>query len=569
MEISFIVTSYKFEKYIVQCIESIVSQDIRVDYEILIRDDHSGDDTNSLLRKRFDSLENIKIIESENNIGAFENVKLLVSLAKGKYIAHIDGDDYFTGETRIMEQYEFLEANPEFSMICSGYKTIDDHGNLSVHHHPLKDEVDQTDLIDNNWVTFGRMWRNTREEIPQWLSKMPYLDWVFNYHIAKNGKIKCDYDEGGVYRISNDGMFSKKPKSDKRINYVSTREALSNLYDLDNKVITIMDCFIRNQEIENKLIDSLRRARTLNNDILLISNTPASKEVIELSDFFVYDKRNQLFQKEYENIDYVDFYISVGDFTIHNVVKGMQRHGLSVLVNLYNSVSYAKTLGYKYFQRIECDDIFGKTSLARIKELQEECVALNKKGLFYINDKEANISFHYFFCEIDHFLDCMPRISNESEYDDYINSRLPYPKFMIAEEFIYENVIRLIDRIHIKDGSNMTLDFPDTEWNTETSDSNMSFEYGGCISGIYSSDRGDLVCSYNYSTEERKRRIQVINDLGEVSEITHHLGTRGGWGYHQFPNIKEILVYDDFSGNLLYSQKREDSRSYINFNNVE
>lgn len=565
MEISFIVTAYKFEKYIFQCIESIISQDIQVDYEVIIRDDHSGDRTNEILKENFGHLPFVTIVESESNIGAFENIKLLISLARGKYIAHIDGDDYFTRKTRAMEQYDFLESNPDFSMICSGYKTLDERGNFSVHHHPLKDVVDQTDMIENNWVTFGRMWRRSATETPDWLSKMPYLDWVFNYVVAKSGKIRCDYDEGGVYRISNDGMFSKKPRADKRINYLSTAKALSNLYDLDSKTITITDCFVRNDQIESKLKDSLIRARELNNDILLISNTSVNKEVMELCNFFLYDKRNQLFEKEYENVEYVDFYISVEGFTIHNVVKGMQRHGLSVLVNLYNSVSYAKTLGYKYFQRIECDDIFGPISLEKIKSMREECISLNKKGIFYINDKEANISFHYFFCEIDHFLNRFYRISNEEDYEKYIEARSPCPKFMIAEEFVYENIVESIDQLHTKDGEKMADDFPDTIWNTETSDSNMGFEFKGCLSGIYGSDRGDIICSYNYSTEQRSRKIEVIKGDAVIDTIYHNLEVRGSWSYNQFDYIDEIRVYDSSTDEFIYSQKREDSRNYIEF----
>lgn len=565
MEISFIVTSYRFENYISQCIESIISQEIKVEYEVIVRDDHSGDRTNQILREKFGHLPFVNIVESEANLGPFENLKILISLSRGKYLIHIDGDDYFTSKTRINEQYDFLESNPDFSMVCSGYKTLDDKGNFSVHHHPLRDIVDQEDMIKNNWVTFGRMWRKSATETPDWLSNMPYLDWVFNYSVAKNGKIKCDYDEAGVYRISNDGMFSKKPKADKRINYLSTAKALSNLYDLDAKIITITDCFVRNDQIESKLKDSLIRAKELNNDILLISNTTVNKEVMDLCDFFLYDRRNQLFQKEYENVEYVDFYIGLEGFTIHNVVKGMQRHGLSVLINLYNSVSYAKTLGYKYFQRIECDDIFGPVSLKKIKSLREESISLNKKGIFYVNNKEANISFHYFFCEIDHFLNCFYKIANEDDYEKYITERSPCPKFMIAEEFVYENIAESIDQLHIKNGENMDDDFPDTLWNTETSDSNMAFEFKGCLSGIYGSERGDIVCSYNYSTDTRSRRIEIVRNGEIIDTIQHDLDTRGSWSYHQFDSIDEIRVYDANTGEFIYSQKREDSKNYIEF----
>lgn len=565
MEISVIVTSYAFEKYISECINSILDQNIDVEYEILVRDDHSGDNTNQILRREFGHLDNIRIIESDKNIGAFENLKLLISLASGKYIAHIDGDDYFTNRGSLKEKYLFLEENPEFSMISSAYKMLDDKGELSVLHHHLKDIVTQEDMIENNWVSFGRMWRSEHTDVSEWLSKIPYLDWAFNYSVSKHGKIKCEYAEGGVYRISDDGMFSKKSKSDKRINYLSISKALSNMYNLEKKIITITDCFVRNKEIEEKLKSSLIGSKSLNNDILLISNTTVSKEVMDLCNYFIYDKRNQLFQREYPNIDYVDFYISTGDFVIHNVTKGMQRHGLSVLINLYNSVAYAKTLGYKYFQRIECDDIFGPISRKRINEIQEECVALNKKGVFYVNDMDANISFHYFFCEIDYFLDSVKQITCEEDYEKYVNSRMPCPKFMIAEEFIYESIIGNSSDILLKDGSRMDEDFVDTIWNTETSDSNMNSRFNGCLTGIYSSNRGDTICSYNYSTGSIDRIIEITKNDGTSEEIRHQLSGRGAWSYNQISEVSKINVYDAEDMSLIYSQDKSDSKSYIDF----
>jgi len=565
MEISVIVTSYAFEKYISECINSILDQNIDVEYEILVRDDHSGDNTNQILRSEFGHLDNIRIIESDKNIGAFENLKLLISLASGKYLAHIDGDDYFTNPGSIKEKYLFLEKNPEFSMISSGFKRLYANGKFGSLENHLKDIVTQEDMTKNNWVTFGRMWRKEHSYIPDYFSKIPYVDWILNYSVAKHGKIKCEYTEGGVYRISDAGMYTSMSKSERRINYLSISKALSNMYNLEKKIITITDCFVRNKEIEEKLKSSLIGSKSLNNDILLISNTTVSKEVMDLCNYFIYDKRNQLFQKEYPNIDYVDFYISTGDFVIHNVTKGMQRHGLSVLINLYNSVAHAKTLGYKYFQRIECDDIFGPYSLKTIKDIQEECVALNKKGVFYVNDSEANISFHYFFCEIDYFLNTVKQITCEEDYEKYVNSRMPCPKFMIAEEFIYESIIGNSSDILLKDGSRMNKDFVDTIWNTETSDSNINSRFSGCLTGIYASSRGDIVCTYNYSDGIKDRRIEVIKDNGEVDVIYHKLDSSGGWMYNQFELIKEIQVYNQETGDFLYSQKKEDSKSYIDF----
>jgi len=71
---------------------------------------------------------------------------------------------------------------------------------------------------------------------------------------------------------------------------------------------------------------------------------------------------------------------------------------------------------------LECDDLFGPRSLDTMDEVERRCTSENKKGLFYFNEdqNDRNVSFHYFFCEIDYFLDKVHRINNESDYIEYL-----------------------------------------------------------------------------------------------------------------------------------------------------
>ena len=78
MLLSVIIPAYNFENYIVECVRSVTSQNTNFDLEILVRDDHSGDNTNILLRKEFSNDPRVIIFESSENLGAFGNIKYLL-----------------------------------------------------------------------------------------------------------------------------------------------------------------------------------------------------------------------------------------------------------------------------------------------------------------------------------------------------------------------------------------------------------------------------------------------------------------------------------------------------------
>jgi glycosyltransferase involved in cell wall biosynthesis len=76
--LSVIVPAYKFERYILQCVNSVLSQKTNFVFEVLIRDDHSGDGTNNILSENFSGNPSVKILESDKNVGAYENIRILL-----------------------------------------------------------------------------------------------------------------------------------------------------------------------------------------------------------------------------------------------------------------------------------------------------------------------------------------------------------------------------------------------------------------------------------------------------------------------------------------------------------
>lgn len=92
MEISIIVSNYNGSKYINQCINSLLAQEINVPYEVIVIDDCSTDSSWDYLK----TIKNSKfvLIKNEQNIGVSASRNRGISISKGKYICFTDSDDY-------------------------------------------------------------------------------------------------------------------------------------------------------------------------------------------------------------------------------------------------------------------------------------------------------------------------------------------------------------------------------------------------------------------------------------------------------------------------------------------
>jgi hypothetical protein len=287
-------------------------------------------------------------------------------------------------------------------------------------------------------------------------------------------------------------------------------------------------------------------------------------------DYFIYDSRNQLFEESYDNIEKVNFFTKYQNFTVCTFKPGLQRHGLSVLINLHNAVNFAKSLGYENFLRIEADDIFGKNSIDFMKSVPEILNKENKKSLLFYNDyeNEYNISFHFMYFNIDHYLSKVIQLKNESDYRSYLNNNFGNNDFQIAEKYIYNNLkLKGDSEVFVLDGHQFDKYFPDSLINTSTSLSNLDPKYNGCVTTIYRNNKNEnnvVIFSSNSTNVSIIRKINLVFS-NRTESIEHDLPYFGSWVYHTFDkNLLQIEVYDD-KNSLLYIEKNSNLESYVEF----
>lgn len=123
MIVSIIITAYNYEKYIIECIESCLCQKNFDDYEILVINDGSTDNTYKLLDKYILSPQ-VKVFNNEN-YGIEYSSNFGINMSQGEYIVRVDADD-FLYPTFLETMVEKIK-DEKCAFIYSDYRVIDEN----------------------------------------------------------------------------------------------------------------------------------------------------------------------------------------------------------------------------------------------------------------------------------------------------------------------------------------------------------------------------------------------------------------------------------------------------------
>jgi glycosyltransferase involved in cell wall biosynthesis len=155
---SVVMLAYNHGRYLRESVESIVQQKTSFPFECIIGEDCSPDDTRKIaleLQQAYPEI--VRVITSDKNVGALENLRRVEQACRGRYVAYCDGDDYWHARHKLQAQVDFLEANPEYVLVHGGWRWFFvETGRLSsnVMYQPsdLKDEEAYFDLLMNRRV---------------------------------------------------------------------------------------------------------------------------------------------------------------------------------------------------------------------------------------------------------------------------------------------------------------------------------------------------------------------------------------------------------------------------------
>ncbi|MGY1664590.1 glycosyltransferase [Geodermatophilus sp. SYSU D00696] len=210
-----LITSYNHARYIAQALDAVLEQR-GVTFEVLIGDDCSTDGTRSVINeyaRRYPDL--VTPVFPEHNMGGEGKVLYgeLVRHSRGRYLAGLDGDDYWTSPDKLLLQVDHLDRHPECSMVFHNAVRRADGGNVpdtlyTPLSQPLRLETGQ--LFDYNPVAACApvFRREAIDPLPPWYFDLPWGDLPLYFLAAQHGELHYLPEVMGVYRLHDGGMYS-------------------------------------------------------------------------------------------------------------------------------------------------------------------------------------------------------------------------------------------------------------------------------------------------------------------------------------------------------------------------
>lgn len=176
--VSFHVLSYNYERYIGQTLKSILNQTFQ-DFEVIVLDDGSVDGSVDVIRSFKDP--RIKLHVSETNIGAAPLKIRAIELSQGRYVCHLDSDDWIDYR-KTERQLEYFQKNPTADIVGTYVNVVDAQGNP----HPRAAEIEavvnrphdftsvDTWIVQNPLVHSSTMVRRSVfDGLGRWITDMP------------------------------------------------------------------------------------------------------------------------------------------------------------------------------------------------------------------------------------------------------------------------------------------------------------------------------------------------------------------------------------------------------------
>ena len=235
-KVSVFVMTYNHAEFISEALDGIVNQRVNFDFEIVLGDDFSKDNTREkLMDYAFQYPELFKFLFYPKNMSAAVNQQWVLKNCTGKYIALCEGDDYWTDPLKLQKQVDFLETNDDYAICFHNarilkYNDPDDtsfSNGLNQKETSTFDDLAKGEYIYTPTCVFRRQ---DFEKFPAIHGK--YLNnYTIDLHNAQFGKIKYLNEVMAVYRIHPGGIWSMVPRLKTLINQLPTYEFYINYFE--------------------------------------------------------------------------------------------------------------------------------------------------------------------------------------------------------------------------------------------------------------------------------------------------------------------------------------------------
>jgi glycosyltransferase involved in cell wall biosynthesis len=230
---SVLMVTYNHAAYVARAIESVLAQRTTFPFEFLIGEDCSTDGTRELVADYAARHPGrIRPLLHERNLGGTgrdRNFVRTLAACTGKYVAWLDGDDYWTHPDKLQRQVDYLEARPDHVQCFHAVRVVHEDGSVPTRvDRPTRPYAAAEDHIYANLmlpcsVVFRRgLW----PRLPDWYFPLRTGDWPLFVLNAMRGRTGYLDEEMAVYRV-HQGWWQGLDRVSKQLHALETYEAMA------------------------------------------------------------------------------------------------------------------------------------------------------------------------------------------------------------------------------------------------------------------------------------------------------------------------------------------------------
>lgn len=222
--------TFNHAPFIAQAISSVLEQKTSFPIELVIGEDHSTDGTAAIIQDLMAAHpEVIRARFNAPNLGMMPNFLKTFGECRGKYVAMLEGDDYWSDPEKLARQVRFLEEHPDYAL-CFHPVRIMENGRMDSSDRftrPVPETTTIRDLARGNYIhTCSVVYRREcLNELPDSLAHSPVGDYFLHMLAARHGPIGRLPETMGVYRVHAGGVWSSHK-------------------GIEEKVLTYLECMI-------------------------------------------------------------------------------------------------------------------------------------------------------------------------------------------------------------------------------------------------------------------------------------------------------------------------------------
>lgn len=213
------VITYNHEKSIKKALDSILAQETDFDFKILVADDCSKDHTRSILSEyKKEHPSKIELILQEKNVGPLVNWTQLVTAPNSKYIAYLEGDDYWVDTHRLKNQLDLLARESSIDY-CGAIAQVVKNGRETNMKYG-----DYAELANSDFVKEYRFFRLSslvvrtdlmERIIDEYGQKILLCEYTINNLLFELGKGVYYKEIVSVYNVTGSGTWTGLSDSDR------------------------------------------------------------------------------------------------------------------------------------------------------------------------------------------------------------------------------------------------------------------------------------------------------------------------------------------------------------------